>query len=248
MEQTPEERLLLRRINELTGRSERDCCALYTNFLTPAEQALIASQRELTPFVSFTGGYEKAERRLCRVCADKYAVDDGAPIIMLRAEATAQDAELSHRDVLGALMGLGIKREMIGDICAKGGRADFFCLEKAAVHIEMNLDKIGRYSISLRRADLSELPPPETVTVTVNVSSLRLDCLCAEGFGMSRTKAAEHIRSGAVCVNWLLCDNVSRELKEGDRLSLRGRGKVRIGAVTGTSKKGRLFVELEKFI
>lgn len=248
MEHTPEDRLLLRRIGELVSRSERDFCVLYTNFLTPAQQMLILSDRENSRFCSFVGGWEEAERRLCRVCTDKYAVDDGAPIVMLRAEATAPDAVISHRDVLGSLMGLGIKREMIGDICAGSRQADFFCLEKSALHIEMNLTKIGRYSVSLRRADCSEMPPPETVSSTVNVSSMRLDSLCAEGFGISRTKAAEFIRSGAVCVNWILCDDVSREISPGDRLSLRGKGKLRVGEVTGTSRKGRTFVEIVRYV
>ena len=91
---------------------------LYSHFLTPAEQGVIAEQNFRNGTVSFVGGYEDAERRLCRLCAEEYCADNGAPVILYHITATARDAVISHRDVLGSLMGLGIKREMIGDILA----------------------------------------------------------------------------------------------------------------------------------
>ena len=242
-----EDKLLLRRINDLKNKSEREYCVMYSAFLTPAEQSLIMRVDEFFGCISFDGGTEEAERRLCRIRTDEYQPDDGAPIALLSVAVTDTSAEISHRDVLGSLMGLGIRRDMIGDIFAAGNTALFFCHQSVSEYVIINLTKIGRYKANVQSGSADMLPQPEMKKSTVNVSSMRLDSLCGEGFGMSRTKAQELIRRGLVSVNWQPCDNVSRELCEGDRLSARGYGKLKIGSVTGTSKKGRLFVEIYRF-
>ena len=243
-----DEKILLRKIEDLIRRSERTYTVLYSHFLTPAEQTLIGRVTEFYGMISFDGGYEDAERRMCRICTAEYEQDEGAPLELYRAQSTAQESELTHRDVLGALMGLGIKREMTGDIIMQENGALFFCHRSVADFVETNLEKIGRYKIRLSKTALSDVPRPETVKKSVNISSPRLDSICAECFGLSRTKAAEAIRKGLVSVDWQLCDNVSRELKGGEKISLRGKGKVKYIGITGTSKKGRNFAEIEKYI
>lgn len=244
-----EEKILIRKINDLLKKSERTFSVLYSHFLTPAEQTIVSHIDEFFGCISFEGGFRDAERRLCRVCAEEYAQDDGIPIVLYSAEPTANNGEISHRDVLGSLMGLGIKRETIGDIIVKNSHtAQFFCHSSVAEFVEMNFAKIGHYSIDLKRSQLSEIAEPERKTVSINISSMRLDCICAECFGLSRTKAADFIRKGAVSVNWLICDNPSKEIKSGDKISMRGKGKVQISEITGTSKKGRLFLSVQKYI
>lgn len=242
-----EEKLLLKRVDDLIRRSEKTFTVLYTSFLTPAEQGLLMSVEEFRGRIGFDGGYEDAERRLCRICTDEYAADSGAPYVIYKAETTDPSAEISHRDVLGALMGLGIKREMIGDIFASGRIAQFFCIDSISEFVELNLDKIGRYRIRLERCEASELPQPETEKLTVNVSSMRLDSICAGCFGMSRIKASEAIKKGLATLNWTVCPDTSHEIKVGDRIALRGSGKLIVGSITGVSKKGRLFVAIEKY-
>lgn len=242
-----EERLLLRRINDLIKRSQREYRVLYSAFLTPAEQSLVMRVDEFLGSVGFEGGYEEAERRVCRVCTAEYQPDDGAPLTLFCAVPGTADADISHRDVLGSLMGLGIRRDMVGDIIVSDKGALFFCHESIAGYISTNLEKIGRYSVRLQAGSIDSIPEPQLKKCIVNVSSMRIDSVCAEGFRMSRTKAQELIRRGLVSVNWQICESVSRELSEGDRLSARGFGKLKVGAVTGTSKKGRLFAEIYKY-
>ena len=242
-----EEKILIRKINDLVNKSRKEFTVTYSHFLDPAQQALLSRIEEFYGLISFEGGYEDAERRLCRIRTDEYQPDDGAPIALLSVAVTDTSAEISHRDVLGSLMGLGIRRDMIGDIFAAGNTALFFCHQSVSEYVIINLTKIGRYKANVQSGSADMLPQPEMKKSTVNVSSMRLDSLCGEGFGMSRTKAQELIRRGLVSVNWQPCDNVSRELCKGDRLSARGYGKLKIGSVTGTSKKGRLFVEIYRF-
>ncbi len=243
-----EEKILIRKIDDLIKRSEKNYTALYSHFLTPAEQTLLIRIEEFYGQISFDGGYDEAERRICRVCAQDYAEDPGLPVELFQIKATSASAEISHRDVLGALMGSGIKREMIGDILTDNNNAWFFCHRIASDYIEINLTSVGKYRIEINRSELYEIPESKMEHISINVSSMRLDSICSECFGLSRTKAAEIIRKGMVSLNWLVCDNVSKEIVEGDKISMRGKGKVRIGPIKGMSKKGRLFVEADKYI
>lgn len=243
-----DEKILLRKIDDLLKRSEKTYTVLYSHFLTPAEQILISEVDEFFGAVTFDGGYEDAERRICRVQTAEYEQDNGIPFLLYKARITAAQPEFSHRDVLGSLMGLGIKREMIGDIIVNGNDALFLCDKSVASYIEINLEKIGRYKVEISAAALEEIPAPKTVRKTINVSSPRLDSICAECFGLSRTKAAEFIRKGLVSIDWKVCDNLSRELKGGEKISMRGKGKVKYIGITGTSKKGRAFAEIEKYV
>ena len=221
-------RLLLRKINDLVKISEKQFRAVYSVFLDPAQQALVSSVNEFCGYIELTGG------------------DDGAPIVLFTAGATMKDADISHRDVLGALMGLGIKREMIGDILPNGSRPQFFCHSSVAEFVELELKKIGRYSVNVSCSDTAGIYEPEYKTATINISSMRLDSVSAEAFGLSRTKAAEFIRKGLVSVNWLPREDPSFEIKPGDKISMRGKGKIEVCGTTGASKKGRLFVEIRK--
>ena len=239
-----DQRLLLRKINDLIQTSRKQYTVTYSSFLDPAQQALILSVTEFYGLIEMTGGYDDAERRVCRIRTDDFNAEPEPPFVLLTAEATDKTAVLSHRDVLGALMGLGIKREMIGDILPNGHTAQFFCLSGMAEYLLTNLAKIGRYTIHLTHSDTAQLIAQPTRTRTVNVSAMRLDCIAAEGFGLSRTKAADAIRKGLVSLNWVICTDPSQEIKSGDRLSLRGKGKLSVGTLSGPSKKGRLSLDL----
>lgn len=239
-----DEKILLRKINDLINKSRREYAAVYSHFLDPVQQSLISGISEFYGYISFDGGYVDAERRICRASADEYCQDSGSPVVLMKA--VVHNAELSHRDVLGSLMGLGIKREMIGDILPDKNTPRFFCYADAADYIEFNLSKIGRYNAEVSRCTMLELPEQKFELKTINVSSMRLDSVTAESFGISRSKAVEFIKKGAVAVNWIISPDISREIKSGDKISLRGKGKIEIADITGKSRKGRLFVEIKR--
>lgn len=241
-----EEKLLLRRLSDLIKSSEKNYTTVYSSFLDPAQLSLAAGVREFSGMIDFIGGYDDAERRLCRIKAHEYCEDSEPPIVLITAAAADRSAVLSHRDVLGALMGLGIKREMVGDILPNKNCPQFFCHKSASEHILLSLSKIGRYNVTLTVSDKAELYEPEYQRIEVNISSMRLDCIAAEAFSMSRTKAAEQIKKGLVFVNWKEQTDTSFELHTGDKLSMRGKGKAEVGELKGRSKKGRLFIELLK--
>ena len=241
---SPEERLLIRHIGDLADRSRRHYQVLYSHFLTPAEQQLLREVPELAGCLSFEGGFPHAQRCLARVGTEEYQPDEAPPLRYIHFEITDPRAEAGHRDVLGSLMGLGIKREMVGDIAALGREGSFVCHASVEEHIQWNLQRIGHSRVRLSPGSPDDFPPPVTEDASINISSLRLDAVCAACFHISRTQACEHIRGGTVFVTDVPVNEVSRLLSPGDRLSLRGKGKVLIGPVTGKSKKDRLFVQI----
>lgn len=243
-----DEKILLRKTKDLVSKSEKTFSVVYSNFLTPAQQMFLLDCGEFSGIIGFEGGYEDAERRVCRICTNQYNSDDGLPIALYSVTATDKNAIISHRDVLGTLMGLGIKREMIGDIIASKNKSQFFCHNSVSDFVKMNLTKIGRYSVEINESDFSKIIPPPKKPVNINVSSMRLDSIVGEAFGISRTKSAECIRKGLISVNWQICLDVSKEIKPDDKISLHGKGKISVSGISGTSKKGRLFVDILKYV
>ena len=155
-----------------------------------------------------------------------------------------------HRDYLGAVLGLGIERDRIGDLLVFDDTAYLFCLSPVVSVLLQELEKVGRVSVKSEQVALSDVPIPERKVkkITFTVKSLRLDAVTGDMFGVSRTLAAELIREGAVTLNYSICEKVDATVKEGDTLSVHGKGKGRISQIGGRSRKDRLFVEAELYL
>ena len=243
---------LTKRISDLAERSYRTNRITETLFLNPAESAealrYLQSKKEINFF--FSGGFPEAERvRLFflpdYLDADFFQIDEYISAIKL----SFSFALPTHRDFLGSLMGLGIKRETLGDILVFPDRAYIICTPQIANFILDNLEKVGRLGIKCTSVPLSEVevPEPQFDIVSGTVASLRADSVTALAFGISRTSAAELIASGALSVNHLPEESISAEISEGDLISLRGFGRAKLNSIGGISKKGRHFIELYVF-
>ena len=157
---------------------------------------------------------------------------------------------LTHRDVLGSLMGLGIERTNFGDIIMQTGGAQLIVDAAMADYVKQNFTKIAMVSVSVEDMDISEIQPKEEKIkeIRTTVASLRLDAVASSGFSVSRTKVVSSINAGLVQVNWQPAKGPAQEVKEGDIISLRGRGRMKIEEITGTSRKGRIGVYLKRFM
>ncbi|MEE0742650.1 MAG: YlmH/Sll1252 family protein [Emergencia sp.] len=197
----------------------------------------------------FYGGYSGAERVIMINLPDYAVLQEQNPLVIIRAEKAAGAKELTHRDYLGSLIGLGIKREMIGDILVRGDGADIIVLAEIADYILLHYGKAGRVSLTLSSHSIEELilPQTERKVVTDTVASLRLDNVIASAFGLSRGKAAEAIGRGIVFVNHVEVTKADFQLKEGDKLTLRGKGKACLSEIGGKSRKDRQYITLEKY-
>ena len=200
--------------------------------------------------LDFDGGYMGAERaRAMLRHRDFRGTPDGFGIACVEAAWNGQFARLTHRDVLGAVMALGIERERIGDILPAPDTAKIICDAKIVEFIVNNLTMIGAVGVKTSLSNLDEIAPREerTKEIRATVASLRLDSIVAAGFGISRSRAADDIAADKVKLNWQSAASASKTINEGDVLSMRGRGRVEVTEVRGQTKKGRTVVVLNRF-
>lgn len=247
-----ENRDLLRRAEDLLSRCERSGSVTSTNFLTPAERFQLEGwlRRQPGARAVFSGGHPDCERSVCFFLPDYLEPDWFEPGDYLRTfELNAAFGEPGHRDYLGALLGMGVGREWLGDIWVRGSSAVVFCLPSVERHL-LSIDKVGRCTVTARPLALEEVPAPErrVKEKSFSVQSLRLDAVVGALFDLSRSEAAREIEEGLVSLNYSLCQKTDAPVREGDILALRGRGKGRITGLGGTSRKGRQFVYGEVYM
>lgn len=195
------------------------------------------------------GGYHEAER--VRVAFTK-AGYDGPVDFGISALSVTWDARyrlVGHRDVLGALMGLGIERDVLGDILMNGAGAQILADSKMAGWLMDNFTKVAMVPVTTKEILLTDIVPPkqEAKVVRATVASLRLDAVGAAGFGISRSKMAAAVDGQKVQVNWQTAKSTSQAVKPGDVVSYRGRGRIEIKELTGQSRKGRTGVLIERY-
>ncbi len=196
------------------------------------------------------GGFANAER-----CKAAFVADDsyGTPDFRIVCYLVSWDKRyytLGHRDILGAFMGMGCEREILGDIVLVPEGAQFVADKAFANYIESNLTQIGAAYVSLRQIGREELQAREEKIkiISATVAALRLDAVAAAGYGVSRSRMAEEIKSQNVKLNWKEAKSTSQSVAEGDVMSFRGRGRVELSEVRGTTKKGRFAITLKRYI
>lgn len=175
----------------------------------------------------FYGGYEDAERVIMINLPDYATIEQDNPLTVLRVTKTPGGKDLTHRDYLGALLGMGLKRDSFGDILVREDGADIIAVKEIADFVLMNYVQVGRTNISVTEYPMEELIVPEVKRTEVvdTVASLRLDNIVSSAFGLSRGKAAEAISRGIVFVNHVQVMKTDYQIKEEDKIVLRGRGK-----------------------
>lgn len=241
-----DEKILAARILDGARLCDKRNCPVYTDFLSPAQQALAQKTAQSVSFADFQlwGGYENAERKMGVFIPERFEKPD-YPITVLALKTRGEYPV--HPEILGALTGLGVRREKIGDILASCQPPKIICDRSIAPFLIENFTKAGRKAFRLEECEIGEVPEAEHEEKTFTVPSLRLDCVAAEGFGIARTKMTELIKKGGVSLNWVETDTPSASVQEGDTVSLRGYGRLVVAEIGGHSRKDRIFVTVKKF-
>ena len=250
-----DERVVLARALDQMERAANRSIPSATQFLSPAQRAalepLLAASGH--PRHLFHGGYEGAERTVCAFLPDWQEPEDWAAeeeLVAIEAAFPPTGAELTHRDLLGGLMGIGLGRERVGDILVGETAAQIVCLKDAAPIILSQFEQAGRYRLKLREIPLTDLAPApaEVKVIHDTVAALRLDAVLASGFSLARGKAAEAVTGGRVSLNHRECLKPDKPVEEGDVLTCRGLGKCVLKRVGGQSRKGRIIIEMERYL
>lgn len=246
-----DELLLVRRFEELAARAYAAGRCTYTDFLGLSETDVLRRAEREVNYAGLTlfGGADGCERVIARF-GESEGVEDYPIVCVQIAPAAPKFAEeLSHRDVLGALMNLGIERDTLGDIYLRDNVAYVFCLPAVLPLITQELTRVRRTAV--KAAVIDRLPDGvvgRTEETAVQVASERADVLVAAVWRLSREESLELFRRGRVFVNGRLTENNSATLPEGAVVSVRGCGRFRYGGVLSTSRKGKLNVTVYRYV
>ena len=243
-----EDRLLLSHMCDLFNRSRKTGQIVYSKFMTP-KQALIVNERFGTICdVRLCGGFDGAERCMAAFVPNEWE-ELSYPFCGIDITNTGKK-ELSHRDYLGALLSLGITRDKAGDIVITPKGAVAIVCSDIADFVVQNLTKVASCGVRLAVVDdVSQITIERKFADSSHtVSSMRLDCIVSAATGKSRSGSVSIIAEGLVSVNYAPDKNVSRQLKDGDVLTIRGFGKMIVNTDMALTKKGRIHINLRKYV
>ncbi|MBP1743704.1 MAG: putative binding protein [Firmicutes bacterium] len=194
------------------------------------------------------GIFDDSERRV--IGMSRSGEFRGFPVRLVKIEASTKFSDIGHKDYLGAIMSLGIKRERFGDLILEEGACFAAVHEEVCGYLQANLVKVKNSPcrVVVLDPDSTEKPGHRFEMIRISSSSLRLDCITAGICGISRTKSDELIRQGKVLVNYAPATKRDLEIKENDLISIRGHGKFIFNEIEGSTRSGRLKIELKKFI
>ncbi|TJY43359.1 RNA-binding protein [Cohnella pontilimi] len=250
----PDEKAFVDRAWEWVERAAERHETKRTDFLDPRQAHVLfaLAKRHPDAAIRLDGGYAGAERKRAIIAPD-YRPLDAEDMGIAVLDITSDDrriSELDHGDYLGALLGLGIKRDKIGDLHVRDDGCHALIAEEIAVFITGQMRQAHRVEVSVGVLPLPQLREvAQTLEEQVlSVASLRLDGIASDVFRLSRTKIVEPIRAGRCRVNWKTEENPSTPLRAGDVVSMKGFGRFKLLEVEGVSKSGRTRVRIGKFM
>lgn len=222
----------------------------FTRFLDPAEAAAAKDlARRYGAQMSAWGGYPGAERTIIGFHPVGGLIEQHEyPLVCLHSRFSSKFCTVSHRDLLGAFMALGLTRSCIGDMIIVDADIYLFAHAQTAAFIVQSMTSAGKTPLAFRVLDeIPAMPEPKGTHFSAVVSSLRLDGILAAAYKLSRSEASELIRAGMVKLDHLPCERVDMAVKEGALLSLRGKGRVRLLSVDGLTRKQRIGITFFRY-
>lgn len=240
----------LKRIKELESRSFERGVFTFSDFMSPTSLSeIIGSLKgEYTVF----GGVDFAERQMIRFgSVEELGYEEPFPITVLKISLSGGKfaTPITHRDVLGAVLNLGIERQKLGDIFINGAFSYVITDKTVAKLIVEELVSVGRNRVSVEELDCVPREfAPQKKQMQFSVSSNRVDAVLCKAYSLSREDSASLFDKGNVAINGKLCENRAKPLKEGDVVTARGFGKLLFENEGGLSKKGKLYVNISVFI
>lgn len=223
----------------------------FTRFLDPA-QAIQAQQiaKAYGAYFDAWGGYEHAERIIgCFYPHGDEVAQEDFPLLCLHSRYSSKFCSLTHRDLLGSFMALGLTRDSVGDMIIVESDVYLFVYAQTADYIAQSLKSAGKVPLDFSvLSHIPQMPDPEGTYFSSVVSSLRLDAVLAAAYKLSRSESADMIRAGIVKVNHQVCDRVDMQLSEAALLSVRGRGRIRLASIDGLTKKQRIGITFFRYV
>ncbi len=244
-----EQQAFLNRLIDLAEQAGRQYLTTATAFLSPADQAVAAPflRNRKIPF-SLEGGFEQAERKRCLLWADAEQAPAVTDFVAATAIISQPENGLGHRDYLGALLGLGLKRDQLGDILVQPDRAIVFHHPNLTAFFMTQLEQVGSCRVS---CEATSAEPVVTQSAPerqrLSVSSLRIDVVLGAIYHQSRSKALELIRRGQVQIDWAECSKPEQQIRAGQMLAVRGSGRAQVVQCDEVNRKGKVVLVVERY-
>lgn len=231
----------------------------YTDFLDMYQISLVENFLRKVNFENYQlfGGYAESERKILIVYPEKYSErmiekNYNKMLKIIRIELPEEEhGKYSHRNYLGGIVKLGLKREKVGDILVSYNGADIIVVEDFAEILRKELPSLTRFENSkIAIEELSNIRKKEIKIeeVSIIVPSLRLDNIVSDLARTSRSKAAQIIAQERVFINGQNETKLSKQLKLNDVITIRGKGRFVIKEFTGTTRSGRTVIKIEKYV
>ena len=245
---------LINRINELAEKSYSENRFVFTDFLDMSQLSTYYSLERDLSYVgtSVSGGTDGCERCMVRFGSpDSLGYEEAFPIVLLHISPVQKkfsDA-LTHRDFLGSVIGLGIERAKLGDIIVRDNEGYIFVNESISEYITENLSKVKHTNVRVEKClDIPEAVAPKFAEESIIVSSNRLDAIIARVYKLSRDLAVRYISEGKVFLSGRQMTENAKQLKSGDTVSVRGKGKFIFEGEGGSTKKDKLYIKIKKYV
>jgi RNA-binding protein YlmH len=221
-----------------------------TDFLDPRQrfivQSIVGTAQDID--TSAYGKFEEAERMRMFIHPSYFEpVPEDFSVTAFEITYPSKFLSLEHRDVLGALMSIGVDRSKFGDIRLEEERIQFVINSEMADYVRANLTTIGKAKVHLNEVlEVESLIPyeDEWIEELHIISSMRLDTVLSSVLNISRQKASMLIHGGRVKVNWTVREQPAFELQESDLLSVRGYGRMKIIMIEGRTKKDKIRLQI----
>ena len=250
-----ENKMFVSKIIDKIEFSLRKNKVVFTDFLNPNEQFILFDLLRNFNDINykFFGGFDDSERKiLCFYPEYINILEYDFPIKVLKIKVNKKFSKnISHRDYLGSLLSIGIKREKLGDILVFDDYALCFVYENIVEYISFNLLKISNISIKNEILNIDEdlkIPNKTLLTKRIVVSSLRLDNIISKICNISRKQSQELIKIGVVSINWKIMKNISEIINKNDIISIRGKGRFVISEICGRTKKDRIIIVFSMYV
>lgn len=248
--------LLQSKIEDCIRRCSNGMYITTTKFLDAHEQAIAGTivRNSSDCKTLFYGGYPDAERRLLVCIPRDLGVEDKEAceglVKVLHIETAKGSRKLGHRDYLGSVLSLGLDRSVTGDILVREDGADMIILPEMEDFLLSEYTKAAHTELKTSICNIEQLTIPERRTQTIRdtVPSERLDNVVSSAFKISRAQAAKAINTGLVSVNHMESTKIDLKVAEGNTLVLRGKGKAFVSEIGGESKKGRIWISIERYV
>lgn len=237
--------LFIARLQDQFDLAKQRQIPVLTSFLTPVEQRIVAQQAPKDLFVSFYGGYENAVRKMA--CIQPMDLEPNYDYVILKSTYIPQKRACTHKDVLGALMHLGLQRNQLGDIFVDENQILLACKEGMTDFICQECHKIANAIVRFKEDYTVVFPTASTEIIKVHVASLRMDAIVAALAHCSRSKAMDLLRSGFVKLNDVVLEENDR-LCNNDYVSIRKVGRFQFLGVENHTRKDRLILRFEKYV